>query len=141
MTRPTHESLLGALALSVAFVGVAHAQSTERTSPLVLAQAPPPLTEQEKAKRKEQERQKGAPGDKKGFPDRGPPAKAQTPTTPPGTPPAGKNVLTPPDKVLPPKGPTAQPFPSGPPPAGKSFEPPTRKATDQPFERKKFPDG
>ena len=59
MTRPTHESLLGALALSVALVGVAHAQPTERANPLVLAQAPPPMTEQEKAKRNEQERKKG----------------------------------------------------------------------------------
>ena len=145
MTRPTHESLLGALALSVALVGVAHAQSTERANPLVLAQAPPPLTEQEKAKRKEQERQKGPPqGEKKAFPDKGPPAKVLNPTPPSGTPPAGKSVLTPPGP-LPPKGPMAQPFPSGPAPGGgKGVEPTMRKATEQPFEKKfekKGPDG
>ena len=78
MTRPTHESLISALALAVAFAGVAHAQPSERANPLVLAQAPP-QTEQEKAKRKEQERQKGPPpgGERKAFPDKGPPAKAQ----------------------------------------------------------------
>ena len=95
MTRPTHESLISALALSVAFAGVAHAQPSERANPLVLAQAPP-QTEQEKAKRKEQERQKGPPpgGERKAFPDKGPPAKAQNPnaTPPPGQPPGGKSV-------------------------------------------------
>ena len=151
MTRPTHESLISALALSVAFAGVAHAQPSERANPLVLAQAPP-QTEQEKAKRKEQERQKGPPpgGERKTFPDKGPPAKAQNPnaTPPPGQPPGGKRFVAPPEKgPMPPKGPTAQPFPSGPPPGGpppaaKSFEaPPARKATEQqPFERKKGPD-
>ena len=63
MLRPSHASLFAALAFSVAVGGIADAQSTERAGPLVLAQAP--LTEQEKAKRKEQERQKGPPpGDK-----------------------------------------------------------------------------
>jgi outer membrane protein OmpA-like peptidoglycan-associated protein len=137
-----HESLLAALALSFALGGAAHAQSTERANPLVLAQAPP-LTEQEKAKRKEQERHKGPPpGERKGPPPGPPPPKAQTP--PPGAPPAVKRVLTPPDKVPPAfekKAPSAQPLPSGPPPGGKSFEPPMRKATEQPFERKKGPDG
>src|SRR6185436_16037624 len=106
-------------ALSVALGGVAHAQSTGQANPLVLAQAQPPPTEQEKAKRKEQERQKG--------------------------PPPGKSVLTPPDKGPPPREkqfPSAQPLPPGPPRDGaKSFEPPARKATEQPFEQKKAPDG
>ena len=58
-------------------------------------------------------------------------------------PPAGKNVLTPPDKGPPvrERRPTAQPLPPGPPPGGKGVEPPTRKATEQPFERKKGPEG
>ena len=112
MTRPTHECLLGPLAFSLALVGIAHAQPTERANPLVLAQAPP-LTEQEKAKRKEQERQKGPPPERK---EKGPPPKAQTPPTLP--PP--KNVLT----------------PAPPPPIGKGVEPSMRKATEQPFEKK-----
>jgi outer membrane protein OmpA-like peptidoglycan-associated protein len=144
MTLPTHATLFSALALSVGLVGVAHAQSSGQANPLVLAQAPP-LTEQEKAKRKEQERQKGPPpGEKKGPLEKGPPPKAQIPGTPPGAPPAGKGVLTPPDKGPPPREkqfPSAQPFPPGPPPGGsKSFEPPARKATEQPFEKKKEPE-
>jgi outer membrane protein OmpA-like peptidoglycan-associated protein len=142
MTPATHATFFSALALSAALGGLALAQPSERGNPLLLAQAPPPQTEQEKAKRKEQERQKGPPpGEKKGPPEKGPPPKAQNPT-PPGGPPAGKNVLTP-QKELPPREkqfPSAQPLPPGPPPGGKSFEPPTRKATEQPFERKKEPE-
>jgi outer membrane protein OmpA-like peptidoglycan-associated protein len=140
MTRSTHECRLGALALSIAFAGVAHAQPMGQANPLVLAQAPPPLTEQEKAKRKEQERQKGPPPKAQPpGPPPGPPARVQTPVNPP----AGKNVLTPPDKGPPVRerqAPTAQPLPPGPPP-GKGIEPSMRKATEQPFERKKAPDG
>ena len=140
-----HESMLGALAMSVALGGAAHAQLAERANPLVLAQAPP-MTEQEKAKRKEQERQKGPPpGDRRGgAPERGPPGKAQNPGPPPGGPPGGKNVLTPPDKGPPireRKAPTAAPLPPGPPPGGnRSYEPVPRRATEQPFERKRGPD-
>ena len=129
MPRPAHESLSAALVLSCAFAGVAHAQSTERANPLVLAQAP--LTEQEKAKRKEQERQKA------------PPPKAQPPGNPPGGPPAGRGAVTPPDKAPQTRerrAPSAAPLPPGPPP--KSYEPPTRRATEQPFERRRTgPDG
>ena len=127
MLRPTQASLFAALAFSVAASSVASAQSTERATPLMLAQAP--LTEQEKAKRKEQERQKGPPPGKVPA-DRGPPA--------------GKNVLTPPDKGPPPRErrvPSAQPLPPGPPPGGKGVDPSMRKATEQPFERKKGPEG
>jgi outer membrane protein OmpA-like peptidoglycan-associated protein len=145
MTPSTNTTLFSALALSVALGGVAHAQSTGQTNPLVLAQAQPPPTEQEKAKRKEQERQKGPPpGEKKAL-EKGPAPKVLNPTPPPGAPPAGKSVLTPPDKGPPPREkqfPSAQPLPPGPPRDGaKSFEPPARKATEQPFEHKKAPDG
>ena len=145
MTPSTNTTLFSALALSVALGGVTHAQSTGQTNPLVLAQAQPPLTEQEKAKRKEQERPKGPPpGEKKAL-EKGPAPKVLNPTPPPGAPPAGKSVLTPPDKGPPPREkqlPSAQPLPPGPPRDGaKSFEPPARKATEQPFEQKKAPDG
>jgi outer membrane protein OmpA-like peptidoglycan-associated protein len=145
MTPSTNTTLFSALALSVALGGVAHAQSTGQTNPLVLAQAQPPPTEQEKAKRKEQERQKGPPpGEKKAL-EKGPAPKVLNPTPPPGAPPAGKSVLTPPDKGPPMREkqfPSAQPLPPGPPRDGaKSFEPPARKATEQPFEHKKAPDG
>jgi outer membrane protein OmpA-like peptidoglycan-associated protein len=137
MTPSTNTTLFSALALSFALAGVAHAQSTAQTNPLVLAQGqPPPLTEQEKAKRKEQEKK---------APEKAPQPKVLNPTPPPGAPPAGKSVLTPPDKGPPPREkqfPSAQPLPPGPPPGGvKSFEPPTRKATEQPFEHKKAPEG
>jgi outer membrane protein OmpA-like peptidoglycan-associated protein len=141
MTRPTHESLISALALSVAFAGAAHAQTSERTSPLVLAQAGQTEQEKEKAKHKEQERQKGPPpgGERKAFPDKGPPPKAQNPTPPPGP----RSTFTAPGPgPMPPKGPPGGPPPGGPPPAAKSFEaPPAHKATEQqPFEKKKAPD-
>jgi outer membrane protein OmpA-like peptidoglycan-associated protein len=100
----------------------------------MLAQAAP-MTEQEKAKRKEQEHQKTPPA-------KAPPAKGQAPATPPGGPPAGKSVLTP-DKGPPPsekKLPSAQPLPPGP-PAGKGPDPTIRKATEQPYEMKKGPEG
>jgi outer membrane protein OmpA-like peptidoglycan-associated protein len=140
MTPSIDTTIFSALALSVGLAGVAHAQSTGQTNPLVIAQAQPPLTEQEKAKRKEEH--KGPPPGK--APEKGPVPKVLNPTPPPGAPPAGKSVLTPPDKGLPPREkqfPSAQPVPPGPPPGGKSFEPPMRKATEQPFEHKKPPEG
>jgi outer membrane protein OmpA-like peptidoglycan-associated protein len=135
MTLPTHATLSGALALSVALAGAAHAQSSGQADPMVLAQAPP-LTEQEKQKRKEQERQKAPPpkGQPSGPPP-GPPARVQTP---PAGPPAGKSAVTPPGP--PARLPSAQPAAPGLLPPGKAMEPPTRKATEQPFERKKAPE-
>jgi hypothetical protein len=62
MTPSVNTTLFSALALSVGLAGVAHAQSTGQTNPLVIAQAQPPLTEQEKAKRKEQEHKGSPPG-------------------------------------------------------------------------------
>ena len=84
MRRITQESILGALAMSAAFTGIAYAQTAEPSKPLILAQT---QTEQEKAKRKEQEHQKGPP-----------PGRTQPP---PGQPPGGKNVQTPPDQGAP----------------------------------------
>src|SRR5262245_59657932 len=77
-----------------------------------------------------------------------PPAKAMVPPappsgSPPGTPPA-KSVVVPPDKGLAPtqKIPSsAQPLPPGPAPTGKPVDPTVRKATEQPLDKKKVPDG
>ncbi|MBO0740233.1 MAG: OmpA family protein [Hyphomicrobiaceae bacterium] len=77
----------------------------------------------------------------------GPPAKAMVPPTPPtgsppGTPPA-KSVIVPPDKGVAPtqKLPSsAQPLPPGPVPGNKPDDPSVRKATEQPFDKKKAPD-
>ena len=77
----------------------------------------------------------------------GPPAKAMVPPappsgSPPGTPPA-KSAIVPPDKGNPPtqKIPSsAQPLPPGPAPGGKPVDPSVRKATEQPFDKKKGPD-
>jgi outer membrane protein OmpA-like peptidoglycan-associated protein len=134
MLRPMHEGLFAALVLSVAAAGAAQAQPVDRTSPLVVAQAPPSEQDKEKAKRKEMERPKGPPpGEMKKAPPAG------------QAPPAGKNVLTPPDKGPPPGRDRRVPSagPPGPPPgqAGKGVEPPMRKANEQPFERKKGPEG
>jgi outer membrane protein OmpA-like peptidoglycan-associated protein len=88
--------------------------------------------------------QKAPPGSP---PPSGPPVKAMVPPTGPGGPgaqPPGKSVIAPPDKgVAPtPKGPTsAQPLPAGPAPGVKPAETPLRKATEQPFEKKRVPDG
>jgi outer membrane protein OmpA-like peptidoglycan-associated protein len=78
----------------------------------------------------------------------GPPAKAMAPPAPPsgspaGTPPA-KSVIVPPDKGYPPtqKIPSsAQPLPPGAAPSGNPVDPSVRKATEQPFDKKKAPDG
>jgi outer membrane protein OmpA-like peptidoglycan-associated protein len=129
MPRPSHLSLLAALTFCIAAVDIAHAQPIDRANPLVLAQAPPSEQEKERAKRKEMEHQKGPAGEPKKAPGG-------------NAPPAGKSVLTPPDKGPPPgrdrRVPSADP--SGPPPAGKGVEPSMRKANEQPFERKKGPD-
>jgi outer membrane protein OmpA-like peptidoglycan-associated protein len=78
----------------------------------------------------------------------GPPAKAMVPPTgpsasPPGPPPA-KSVVVPPDKGPAPtqKFPSsAQPLPPGAPPSGKPVGPAVGKATEQPLDKKKLPDG
>jgi outer membrane protein OmpA-like peptidoglycan-associated protein len=79
----------------------------------------------------------------------GPPAKAMVPPTgpsgpSPGAPPPAKSVIVPPDKGLAPTQkipPSAQPLPPGAPPGGKPVDPSVRKATEQPFDKKKVPDG
>jgi outer membrane protein OmpA-like peptidoglycan-associated protein len=91
---------------------------------------------------------KGAPTQKVAPVPPGPPAKAMVPPappsgSPPGTPPA-KSVIVPPDKGYPPtqKIPSsAQPLPPGPAPSGKPVDPSVRKATEQPLDKKKVPDG
>lgn len=134
MTLRTHVTLLSALALSTTLAGAARAETVDGAKPFVLAQGPP-LSEQEKAKRKQEEQKKGPPpGERKGPP----------PGPPPGGPPAGKSVRTPPDKGPPAfekKAPSAMPMPPpGPPPAGRSMQPPPKAVNEQPFERKKSPD-
>ena len=116
MPRHMHASLLAAFVVSVASAGGAHAQSAGSAAPLVLAQG---ANDPEKDKRKEQERQKGPPGDRKGPPPGGPPAKAQPP---PGGPPAGKSVLTPQP------GPDRRPANAGPPPGPPRAHPRAREA-------------
>src|SRR5262249_58556049 len=77
-----------------------------------------------------------------------PPAKQRMPPAIPGAPPPGppqdKSLVVPPDKGLPPtqKIPSsAQPLPPGPAPTGKPVDPTVRKATEQPLDKKKVPDG
>jgi outer membrane protein OmpA-like peptidoglycan-associated protein len=79
----------------------------------------------------------------------GPPAKALAPPTapsgpPPGAPPPAKSVIVPPEKGLSPAqkiSPSAQPLPPGATPGAKPVDPSVRKATEQPFDKKKGPDG
>jgi outer membrane protein OmpA-like peptidoglycan-associated protein len=136
MPSSARDGLIGALVLSVAAGGVAHAQWARTEGGVVLAQ----LTPEEK-KRKEEERRKAPPP--RPTPS-GPPPSPDKRGAPGGPPPPPK-AMVPPDKGPPPferKVPTVRPMPSGPPPpgspppVGKTYEPPTRKATEEPFIKK-----
>jgi hypothetical protein len=96
-TLHQHDPLQRSLPFLLHLGAFAHAQSTgRRTRSCSLKRSPP--TEQEKAKRKEQERRRGRRRARRKRLEKGPAPKVLNPTPPPGAPPAGKSVLTPPDK-------------------------------------------